>query len=310
MPVLLESWDSDEWEVYALGLLHDRHGPVNVMKVPARHKGDFGIDYYCLSDSVVYQCYAVQEPCDVPDRTDKQKAKITTDLTKFCKRQELLTLFSRTKINRWILVVPIHDSGQVNLHLTTKSNEVRSKGLPYVADDFEVLVHDLDCFAPDSRQARTLQRRLITLPLQPPTTEQIENWTQASNPLVTALAEKLAKRIGPHDPARLDEYVQESISWFLEKENALESLRQHAPQLHEALVGVISRHATRLSFIGPPEEASPHQILKSEVETLVAEFKQTVPNFSDDSAQQLALGTIFEWLLRCPLDFPPYRHAG
>jgi hypothetical protein len=310
MPVRLESWAPDEWEICALGLLHDRHGPVNVMKVPARHKGDFGIDYYCLCDRVVYQCYAIQEPCEVPDRADKQKAKITTDLKKFCTRQELLTLFAGIKVNRWILIVPIHDSAQVNLHLTAKANEVRSRGLPYVADDFEVLIHDLDCFPPDSREARTLQRRLIVLPPQPPTLEQIESWAQASDPLVAALAEKLAKRMGAHDPARLDEYVQESISWFLEKENALESLRQRAPQLHEALAGVISRHATRLSFIGPPEEASPHQILKSEVETLVSEFKQTVPNFSDDSAQQLALGTIVEWLLRCPLDFPPYHHAG
>jgi hypothetical protein len=38
----------------------------------------------------------------------------------------------------------------------------------------------------------------------------------------------------------------------------------------------------------------------------MAEFKHSVPNFSDDNAQQLALGTIIEWLLRCPLDFPPY----
>jgi len=309
MAILHESWDPNDWELHALGLLQDRHGAVNVMKVPARHKGDFGLDYYCLCDRVAYQCYAVQEPCEVADRAEKQKAKITTDLRKFCRRRELATLFAGIKLNRWILVVPIHDSSQVNLHLTAKTTQVRACGLSYVAHDFEVLIHDLDCFDADSREVRALQRRLITLPPQPPTPEQIDSWTQASNPLVTALSEKLAKRLGSHDPAQLDEYVLESISWFLEKENALESLRQDAPQLHEALAGVISRHATRLSFVGSPEQATAHQILKSEVETLVAEFKQSVPNFSDDSAQQLALGTIVEWLLRCPLDFPPYRHA-
>jgi hypothetical protein len=309
MPILHEFWDPNDWELHTLGLLQDRHGAVNVMKVPARQKGDFGLDYYCLCDRVVYQCYAVQEPCEVADRAGKQKAKITTDLKKFCTRRELAALFAGVKLNRWILVVPIHDSAHVNLHLTTKTAEVKALALPYVADDFEVLIHDLDCFDADSREARALHRRLITLPPQPPTPEQIDSWTQASNPLVTALSEKLAKRLGSHDPARLDECVQESIGWFLEKENALESLRQDAPQLHEALFGVISRHATRLDFIGFPDQATAQQILKSEVETLVAEFKQSVPNFSDDSAQQLALGTIVEWLLRCPLDFPPYGHA-
>jgi hypothetical protein len=286
-----------------------RHGPVNVMKVAARHKGDFGLDYYCLCDRVAYQCYAVQEPCEVADRAEKQKAKITTDLKKFSTRRELVALFSGTKLTRWILVVPIHDSAQVNLHLTAKATQVRAIGLPYVADDFEVLIHDLDCFDADSREARALHRRLITLPPQPATMEQIQSWAQASNPLVTALSGKLAKRLGSHDPSRLDEYVDESIGLFLEKENALESLRQDAPQLHEALAGVISRHATRLSFIGSPEQATAQQILKSEVETLVAEFKHSVGNLSDDSAQQLALGTIVEWLMRCPLDFPPYGHV-
>ena len=309
MPILHECWDPNDWELHALGLLQDRHGAVNIMKVPARHKGDFGLDYYCLCDRVVYQCYAVQEPCEVSDRADKQKAKITTDLRKFCTGRELLRLFAGIKLNRWILVVPLHDSAQVNLHLTAKTTQVRANGLPYVADDFEALIHDLDCFDAESREARALQRRLITLPAQPPTQEQIDSWAQASNPLVAALSEKLAKRLGSHDPARLDEYVQESIGWFLEKENALELLRQDAPQLHEALFGVISRHATRLSFIGSPDLATAQQILKSEVETLVTEFKQSVWNLSDDSAQQLALGTIVEWLLRCPLDFPPYTHA-
>jgi hypothetical protein len=156
---------------------------------------------------------------------------------------------------------------------------VRANSLPYVADDFEVLVHDLDCFSADSREARALQRQLITLLPQSATAEEIQSWAQASNPLVTALSGKLEKRLGSHDPLRLDEYVNESIRWFLEKENALESLRQDAPQLHEALAGVISRHATKLSFIGSPEQSTAQQILKSEVESLVAEFKQASPTF-------------------------------
>jgi hypothetical protein len=310
MPVLNESWDPNDWELHALSLLHDRHGAVSVMKVPARHKGDFGLDYYCLSACVAYQCYAVQEPCDVADRADKQKAKITTDLKKFCTRSELAKLFAGTKISRWILLVPIHDSAQVNLHLATKRTQVRAMALPYVADDFEVLIHDLDCFDPSSVEMRAFHRRQISLPSQPPTAAQVDSWTQAWNPLVTDLSRKLTKRLGPGDPAKLDAAVQEMVGLFLEKENTLDSLRRDAPHLHEALAAVISRHAARLSFYGNPEHATPHHILRSEVDSLTAELKQSIPNFSDGSAQQIALGTIAEWLLRCPLDFPPYGHAA
>ena len=81
---MLDFWDPNDWELYVFGLLQDRHGPLNVMRVPARHRGDLGVDYYCLTEDVVYQCYAVQEPCEVADRADKQKAKITVDLRKLC----------------------------------------------------------------------------------------------------------------------------------------------------------------------------------------------------------------------------------
>jgi hypothetical protein len=126
MPDLQEFWDPNEWERHACALLHDRHGGINVMKVPARHKGDFGLDYYCLSHRVTYQCYAVQEPCTVADRASKQISKITTDLKKFTTRQkELKKLFGGVAISRWILAVPLHDSSQVNIHLTTKCTEVK-----------------------------------------------------------------------------------------------------------------------------------------------------------------------------------------
>lgn len=309
MPVLHESWDPNDWELHAFGLLQDRHGATSVMKVPSRHKGDFGIDYYCVSGRVAYQCYAVQEPCEVDDRATKQKAKITRDLNKFCSRSEVATLFVGSKVERWILVVPIHDSAQVNLHLSTKTKQVRALGLAYVAADFEVLVHDLECFDPASVGLRSFHRRQISLPFQPATATQINSWTQASNPLVTALSRKLVKRIGSGDDAKLENAVQEMVGRFLEKENILDSLRRKAPQLHEALAAVISRQAAKLSFYGSPENATPHHILRTEVDSLIAELKQSIPNFSDGSAQQIALGTIAEWLLRCPLDFPPYGHA-
>jgi hypothetical protein len=310
MPESYEFWEPNEWEEYACRLLHDRHGPINVMKVPARHKGDFGIDYYCLMHRVAYQCYAVQEPCEVADRADKQKAKITTDLAKFCSRNEIERLFSGTKVSRWILLVPIHDSAQVNLHLTAKTAEVRQKGLSYVADDFEVLIHDFDCFDPASREARAAQRLIVSVPVQQPTQSDIESWAHASNPLVSNLSTKLGKRLGMTGSIQLEQEVQKAIGWFLEKENTLDSVRRVAPQLHEALLAVVTRHLSGLTLSGPPDSASAHQILRSELDNLKAELKAGVPNFSEDGAHRIALGTIVEWLLRCPLDFPPYTRAN
>jgi hypothetical protein len=172
-----------------------------------------------------------------------------------------------------------------------------------------VLVHDLDDFDAASRQARAMQRRSLSLPFAQPTQAEIDTWTQASDPLVQNLARKLAKRVGVDNTALLVDGIRQAVGWFLERENALEALRTTAPQLHENLTGVISRYARQLEFAGPPVDGSANLILRSEIEKLISALKQSVPNFSDASAEQMALGTIADWLLRCPLDFPPY-HAS
>lgn len=307
MTELIENWEPDEWEQYCLGLLQDRHGDLNIMKVPARHKGDLGIDYYCLCDGVIYQCYAVQEPCSSAERADKQKAKITIDLAKFCGRQtDIGAILGNAKIKRWILLAPLHDSKQVNIHITSKTTEVRAKGLSYAAHDFEVAIHDLEHFNASVRARLSLLRREVRLPSQKSSKEEIEAWAQA-NPLIDKLIKKLRKRIGSDDANDLNAGVGDVVGWFLERENSLEILRNRAPQLHEQLMGVISRHTNRLRLTGPPSEGTPHTILRDTMAALVADCKSAVPNFALASAEQIALGTVADWLLRCPLDFPPYH---
>jgi hypothetical protein len=309
MPELQEFWDPNEWEQHVYGLLQDRHGPLNIHKVPARHKGDRGLDYYSLEDQVSYQCYAVQEPCEVADRANKQKAKITTDLKKFCtNKKELSALFGSIQMTRWVLVVPLHDSSQLNAHATTKTAELRVFGLPYVATNFEVMIQDVESFDRTSRTVRSILRQSISIPVQPASSQQIEEWSEASESLVTTLKNKLGKRVGDEEE-KLNESVSQSIRWFLDRENTLETLRGTFPELHEALMGVILRHGQRLSLYGPPTDGAPHQILRTELESLMKALKE-IPNVTDASAHQLALGTLADWLMRCPLDFPPYTHAS
>ena len=309
MPELYEFWDPNDWELHVYGLLQDRHGPLNIHKVPARHKGDHGLDYYSLEDEVCYQCYAVQEPCEVADRAEKQKAKITVDLKKFCtKKAELCSLFGSVQMTRWVLLVPLHDSSQLNAHATAKTAEVRALGLPYVAPNFEVMIQDLESFDSASRAVRAILRRSISLTVQPATTQQIHQWSNSSERLVTTLKSKLAKRVGA-DEEKLSESLGEAIRWFLDRENALETLRATLPDLHEALMGVILRHGQRLTLYGPPAEGAAHEILRTELEALIKALKD-IPNVTDASAHQLALGTVADWLMRCPLDFPPYNHVS
>lgn len=311
MPELHEFWDPTEWELAIHGLLQDRDGVFDILKVPARHKGDLGLDYYCLAKQVVYQCYAVQEPCEVKVRAEKQQAKITTDLKKFVKNAtKLKKLFGDVKVRNWVLVVPIHDSVEVNGHLTKKTDDIKKLKLTYVTNDFQVLIHDLETFDRQSREQRLLQRKQIQIPSKAPTMQEVEAWRSGYSGLSKNLMEKLSKRVGNQDPALLEQSVQQAVGWFLERDNILETLRTDAPDLYETLFSIISRHTARLQFYGPPSEGTANAILRTELEKFTAELIMEIPNLSKASAEQIALGTIAEWLLRCPLDFPPYSHVS
>lgn len=307
MPTYDEHWEPEEWENHAHGLLRDRHGATNVMKVPDRHKGDRGLDYYCLKEAVTYQCYAVEMPCDVATRATRQKAKISTDLKKFCANTpDLKAMFADVRIRRWILLVPLLDSAELNQHAGLKASEVRALKLGYVAEDFEVLVQDQDSFDQWSREQRAIRRRALDITSAAPSTDEIADYAKTSNHLVSNLTSKLAKRV---TSGSISDGVSEAIGWLLARDNSLERLRESAPEVHDALMGVIDRHTKRLQIAGLPTEGTPHAILREEIDLLTKALKDSMPSVTDDSAEQIAFGTVADWLLRCPLDFPPYAQA-
>jgi hypothetical protein len=297
-----EFWDPNDWEDFVQGLLQDRHGALNVQKVPARHKGDHGLDYYCHGDQAVYQCYAVQEPCDVAARAANQKKKITQDLKKLCKDSPTLrSLFQRAPVKRWILTVPLHDSADVNQHLARQTTFVRSKQLSYIAPDFEALIQDLTAFPRASREQRFLQAGELTIGSRSPTTTDIQAWTQSENRLVENLRRKLRKRVSA--PSQVGPNAV--IAWFLERENILEELRDEAPQIHESMRAVINKETNRLQLTGPPD-GTPQHVLGTALTSLVHSLQNEINNLSATTAETMALGTVADWLLRCPLDFAPF----
>ena len=230
----VQVWSPDDWEIFALSLLHSRHGPLHVHKIPAAHKGDLGIDYYCTADAVAYQCYAVQEPVDIVMRAERQKKKITADTAKLVSNAvEISKLFMSIPIRHWILVAPLHDSKDVNLHCAKKTSELRASKCPHLDEQFEVGIHDQRSFSPAAVHAGMLASSTITLDVPHPTAEQLDHWQIGSQDLLANATHKLAKRTGPKS---IKEAVAEAATLFLEGKSILEALRSSSPDLHEKII--------------------------------------------------------------------------
>lgn len=299
---VVQQWNPDDWEEFALCLLQGRHGALAVHKIPATHKGDLGIDFYCTAEGIVYQCYAVVEPVDVDTRATRQKSKITTDLKKLIHASDDVSkLFLGQPVKQWVLLSPKHDSKNVNLHCAKKTKDLRGMGLKHLAVDFEVCVHDQKSFPGAALQAAMSALTNVRLSVEPPTKDELDAWQASSANLLANATIKLAKRTGPD---AVQAAVTDGVELFLKGNALVDALRSNAPDLHEKVAAAISVRARRLAYVGPQGGPVPGNILNTELETLIGAIKDAAPTLSQANAEEIALGVVSEWIMRCPLDFP------
>ncbi len=297
----IQQWNPDDWESFSQSLLQSRHGILNVHRIPATHQGDFGIDFYCTSDGVIYQCYAAEEPLDIGVRATRQKTKITTDLQKIVKSAlEVSKLFLGEPVKKWILLVPVHDSKDVNLHCAKKTREIRDLKLPHIDASFEVCVHDQDSFPSIAISAAMSAQTSISLNVQAPTQKELDEWQAGSPDLFLNATKKLSKRA----PDTALQAAVDGVELFLRGNALVDALRSSAPDLHEKVAAVISSRAKRLGYAGPQGGPAANNIMNTELDTLTKSIKEAAPSLSDVNAEEIALGTLSDWIMRCPLDFP------
>jgi hypothetical protein len=299
---VVHQWNPDDWEVFALSLLQWRHGHLEIHKVPSTHKGDLGIDFYCTTEAVIYQCYAVEEPVDILTRAERQKSKITSDLKKMIDgAPEVFKLFLSKPIKKWILLAPLHDSKDVNFHCAKKTTDLRAEKHFHLHPDFEVCIHDQSVFPGVALNDAIATLTNLYLSVAPPTKEELDAWQAGSPNLLANATSKLAKRA---EPATLQTVVANSVEYFLKGNALIDALRTSAPDLHEKVAAAISGRARRLAFVGPQGGPAPTTILNTELDNLIDAIKAGAPSLSQVNAEEIALGTISEWIMRCPLDFP------
>ncbi|PWK76069.1 hypothetical protein [Aminobacter sp. AP02] len=298
---VVHQWNPDDWEMFSLSLLQVRHGTLDVHKVPATHKGDFGIDFYCTNEAVIYQCFAVEEPVDILTRANRQKSKITTDLKKMVDgATEVSKLFLGTPVRKWILLTPVHDSKDVNLHCAKKTTDLRAKDMAHLDNRFEVCIHDQNSFPGAALSAAMAKLTNVSLNIQPPTQEELDAWQAGSPNLLANATKKLAKRTGPND---VQAAVNDGVELFLKGNALIDALRTSAPDLHEKVAAAVASRTRRLTYVGPQGGPAPSNILNTELDTLISVIKEAAPTLSHANAEDIALGAVSDWIMRCPLDF-------
>jgi hypothetical protein len=304
MSAAIRFWDGDQWQDNVCTLLGFRYGPGNVQKVPSKNKGDLGIDAFILSHGHAYQCYAPQEPLTSEARYEKQRDKLTEDISKFIDNKDgLKKLFGSLLIGRWVFVVPLCDNRDLLAHAAGKVEVVLKASLPYVKDDFRILVEDEADFEKERKEAVSRGIEQLSLPLAPPAPELIVDWTEQNNELVGNLRTKLLKLNPTMTEPELNRRISEFITYLLQGENARSYLLAEHPELWEEINKRVRNREHNLAFLGGNPEATPNIAFRQEWDGFRAELKQTISPIADESADAIARGVLADWLARCPLDF-------
>lgn len=298
----------EEWQNWANRILSVYYGPTEYQQVPDHDRGDAGLEGFTRRDGHAYQAYGCEEPISTADRYEKQRDKMTKDITKFINNRSTLTrIFGTVQITRWALFVPHCDSKKMLAHASDKTDEVKSAALPYVADTFQVCVCQQSDFSVAEAQLLNAGQRSLQIPADPRTPEEIAAWTQQNQGPSQVLADKLTRLPTLTTDILRQNFQSQVLDWYLKGQDILDALRAYP----ETFAKVKAAKSHRESFLatGIAGGLTPQGHLLQAINDLREALELEVKELHRFSSESLAHEAVADWLLRCPLDFPELANA-
>jgi hypothetical protein len=283
-------WDGDDWQRHINSLLGLRFLPGTYQPIPDRAGGDYGLEGFS-AEGVAFQCYAAEEPLSVEALTDKQRDKITRDIKKLCDNHvRLAAILGPVRIRTWVLMVPRYDSKHILVHAETKAEEVRTKRLPIVTDDFRISVQDDSMFG--AQKEALVNGALAKLPLTVPAVQssEVSIWSAANTSLVQT-------------PETTERLKAQMVKHFMEGQNAIQYLHANFPLVAENVLRCKDARERALETESLLSSALPEQRLTETLENYRIRLANEVAGVDTTTAEILAYEAAADWLLRCPLNF-------
>ena len=298
-------WSGPEWQQYVLLLLKTHYGPASFQEIPDKDRGDCGLEGFSRNgDGAAYQCYCHDEPLSIADVTTKQKTKVTRDLKKLKDNgMALQAVLGGVKIDRWILVVPRFDSKELLAHTTKKAAEIRKAALPYVTTTFQIQVIKDDHFAVERAVLFDSGAKKINYQVNDPPDADVQAWAGSNDPLVQKLDQKIG-RLKTVPAVSRTPVREQFLRHYVTGQNLVEQLRVDHPEIHARLLTCQKNRERYLVTASLLTSAESPLILQKVISDYQSELDREVKGLSDSNTECLAHGTVADWLLRCPLDFP------
>jgi hypothetical protein len=178
---------------------------------------------------------------------------------------------------------------------------VKAEGLSFLAPGFEALCHSREDFAGEIEQLKALS-------LGPRLSVDMPSSSDVSAAGETSIGARIDAKLGRAFGAgakstqiaqRRDAYIKANLY----RENALEQLRQNHSALWERAFQTLEAEETRVIAVGATSTI-PAEQLQASTQRIEESLTKALPALLSGVVTQIAVGTVSDWLIRCPLDFP------
>lgn len=298
-------FNGDSWEELIQICLRLKYESEQYQSIPAS-PGDFGIEGFTRTGKV-FQCYCPDNNMTSAALYEKQRDKITKDVNKLSLYQDrLLQIFDGTKIKEWIFVTPEYRMKELVIHCNNKVEELRQLNLPFIDDDFRVIIHDIGNFTKEIPIALNGGSQKLMINPKISSTGTMTSWKEQENELVGNAIRKHTKRF-PADmngvTKKVNDLTENTIKSYFDRESILSRWQRLHPQDYDKYLILISQveETVKEQCMFPSDNNN--ELYKS-LRTLVdKKLRENFTYLDDTTITNLTNGVIADWLLRCPLDF-------
>jgi len=295
-------FDGDSWEDVFQKIFKKKYLEMGYQEMPAS-PGDFGIEGFVKSLGMTFQCYCPDKLYTSEVLYEKQRDKITTDLGKLKKYEaQLLERLGSTKIKKWLFITPSVDHNNLLKHAQCKRDEVLSWGLPFIDDDFEVELQDIDFYASEINQIRTVCGEKVSF-FEGDISEYVNS--EYSDIYSENIARKNAKRCIVDGVFKEDKHKklnELTINRWLESSRVFKEIEADAANVFYKVSKVISLYEDEVMELCLTWDGKAEDLVKSIKEELALRMKESIPELGPPEIHKISNIMVANWIAHCPLE--------
>ena len=302
MRIVTGEIDGDGWEDLVHKILRIKY-PNNYNKVPAKFKGDLGIEGFSYLGHA-FQCYCPDGNPSSKELYQRQRDKITADIKKFTQNEDkLLEILDDIQIHRWKFVTPIVEDRSLLKHCRKKEREVKSEDCEHVNnEDFRIQIVEEENYTTEINKLHNSHGLKYEADIPEVDDKKIEEWKSSENEFHNNLDSKLSKIVSEEQRKKV--FINVNIKSLIEGEAILHDLQVNFPDTQEKIIQLIDSWEDDVQMKSMLKKANPNALMKDTSEKfrkdLQEEFKDQI---STATARRITRQTISFWLCKCPLGF-------